>query len=53
MKKFYCKTKEKVNLASKSDIANFIKTADFDDKLKEVTLNKNELNELPKKAKAI
>ena len=48
------------NLASKSDIANFVKKADFDDKLKNlnknVTSNKtkhvlveNELNELSKK----
>ena len=45
------------NLASKSDIANFVKKADFDDKLqnlnKIVTSNKNELNELSEKVKAI
>ena len=52
------------NLASKSDIANFVKKADFDDKLKNlnknVTSNKtkhvlveNELNELSKKVKVI
>ena len=35
---------EKVNLASANDIANFIKRTD---------LNKNELNELSKKVKAI
>ena len=34
------------NLASKSDIANFVKNTDFDDKLKTVISNKNELNEL-------
>ena len=50
------------NLASKSDIANFLKKTDFDDKLKRlnknVTLNKtkhvlveNGLNELSKKLK--
>ena len=41
------------NLASKSDIANFVKETDFDNKLKGVTSNKNELNELSKKFKAI
>ena len=52
------------NLASKNDIANFVKKTDFDDKLKKlnknVTSNKtkhvlvgNELNELSKKVKAI
>ena len=52
------------NLASKNDIANFIKKTDFDDKLKKlnenVTSNKtkhvlveNELNELSEKVKAI
>ena len=44
---------EQENLASKSDIANFIKKTDFDNKLKDVTLNKNELNELSEKIKAI
>ena len=38
------------NLANKSDIANFVKKADFDDKLKNlnrnIVSNKNELNEL-------
>ena len=41
------------NLASKSDIANFVKKRYFDNKLKDVTSNKNELNELSKKVKAI
>ena len=41
------------NLASKNDIANFVKKTDFDNKLKNVTSNKNELNELSKKVKAI
>ena len=31
-----------VNLASKIDIANFVKKTDFDEKLKNVTSNKNE-----------
>ena len=44
---------KRANLASKSDIANFVKTTDFDNKLKDVTLTKNELNELSKKVKAI
>ena len=52
------------NLASKSDIANFIKKDEFNDKLKNLTknvtlnktkhlLNENELNKLLKKFKAI
>ena len=41
------------NLASKSDIANFVKQTGFDNKLKDVTWNKNKLNELLKKSKAI
>ena len=41
------------NLASKNGIANFVKKTDFDNKLKDVTSNKNELNELSKKVKAI
>ena len=39
------------NLVSKNDIVDFVKNADFDDKLKNVISNKNELNELSKKAK--
>ena len=39
------------NLASKSDIPNFVNKSDFDNKLKNVTSNKNELNELSKKLK--
>ena len=34
------------SLARKRDIANFINKTDFDDKLKDVTSNKNELKEL-------
>ena len=41
------------NLASKSDVANFVKKIDFDKKLKDVTSSKNELNELGEKVKAI
>ena len=44
---------KQANLASKSDIANFVKNRNFDNKLKDVTSNKNELNELSKKNKAI
>ena len=35
-------------LARKNDIANFINKTDFDNKLKYVTSNKNELNEISK-----
>ena len=41
------------NLASKSAIANFVNKTDFDNQEKSVTSNKNELNELSKKFKAI
>ena len=44
---------KQANLASKSDIANFVNKTDFDDKLKDVKSNKNELNKLSKKLKAI
>ena len=44
---------KQTNLASKGDIANFVKKTDFDNKLKEVTSNENELNELSKKVKGI
>ena len=44
---------KQTNLASKSDIANFLNKTDFNNKLKDVTSNKNELNELWKKVKAI
>ena len=37
---FTAKLKQ-TNLASKSDIANFVKKTDFDNKLKDVTSNKN------------
>ena len=37
------------NLTRKSDIANFVKKTDFDNQLRSVTSNKNELNELSKK----
>ena len=44
---------KQANLASKNNIANLVKKTDFDNKLKDVTSNKNELNELSKKVKAI
>ena len=44
---------KRANLTSTSDIANFVNNTDFDNKLKDVTSNKNELNELSKKVKAI
>ena len=44
-------TLKQANLASKNDIANFVKNTDFDNKLKYVTSNKNELNELSKMLK--
>ena len=44
---------KQAKLACKSDIANFIKKKVFDNKLKDVTSNKNKLNELSKKVKAI
>ena len=44
---------KRANLTSTSDIANFVNNTDFDNKLKDVTSNKNELNELSKKVKPI
>ena len=44
---------KQANLASKSDIVRFVKKTDFDNKLKNVTPSKNELNKLSKKVKAI
>ena len=44
---------KKVNLTSKNDIAYSVNRTDFDNKLKEVTSNKNKLNELSKKVKVI
>ena len=41
------------NLASKSDMAYFVEKTDFDNKQKDVTSNKNELNELSKIVKSI
>ena len=44
---------QEATLVSKSNIASFVKNTDFDSKLKNVTSNKNELNELLKKFQAI
>ena len=41
---------KRVNLARKSDIANFVNKSDFDNKLKDATSNKNELNGLSEKS---
>ena len=42
---------KQTNLISKSDIAYFVSKTDFNNKLKDVTSNKNELNGLCKKLK--
>ena len=44
---------KQANLVSKNDIANFVKKTDFDNKLKDVTSNKNEFKELSKKVNSI
>ena len=44
---------KRTNLASKSDIANFVNKTDFDNKLKDVTSNKNEYNELNELSKKL
>ena len=49
---FSARLKE-ANLASRCDIANFVKKTDFDNKLEDFRKNKNELNEILKIAKAI
>ena len=41
------------NLARKKYIANFVNKTDFDNKLKHVASNENELNKLSKKVKAV
>ena len=42
---------KQVNLANKRDSVNFVNKTDFDDKVKNVTSNKNELNNYQKKFK--
>ena len=44
-KNFTARLKQ-ANLASKSDVVNFVKRTRFDEKLKTVTSNENELSEL-------
>ena len=44
---------KQANLARKSDIANFVKKTDFDNKPKDVATDKSELNELLKKVKEL
>ena len=39
---------KRANLASKNDISNFVNKTDLENKLKDVTSNKNELNKLSK-----
>ena len=51
-KNFAARLKQ-ANLASKSNIANLVNKADFYHKLKDVTLNSDELNEMSKNVKAI
>ena len=41
---------KRANLASNNDISNFANKADLENKLKDVTSNKNELNKLSKKS---
>ena len=43
-------TARQANLARKGDVANFVKKLDFNNKLKDVTSNKNELNKVSKKS---
>ena len=50
LEKFVARLKQ-TNLIGKSDIANFLSKTDFNNKLKDVTSNKNELNGLWKKLK--
>ena len=52
VEKFTARLKQ-TNLASKRDFSNFVKKTDLCNKLKDVTSNKNELNELSKKVKPI
>ena len=50
-KKIFDLRLKRENLACQIDIVNFVNKTDFDNKLKDVTSNKNELNELSKKLK--
>ena len=44
---------KQANLTRNNDVANFVKKCDFNEKLKTVTSNKNELNELSKEVRVI
>ena len=44
----FAKRLTQVNLASKSDIVNFLNQTDFDNQVKNITSSKNELSELSK-----
>ena len=44
---------KQANSASQSDIANFVGKTDFDNQLKDVTSNKNELNELSNQVRGL
>ena len=51
LENFTAKLAQITNLASKSNVANFVKKTDFDNKLKNVTSNKNKLNKFSKNLK--
>ena len=51
LENFTARLAQIANLASKSNVANFVKKTDFDNKLKNVTSNKNKLNKFSKKLK--
>ena len=51
LENFTARLAQITNLASKSNVANFVKKTDFDNKLKNVTSNKNKLNKFSKKFK--
>ena len=51
--KYFAARLGQANLASKRHIGNFVNKADFNNQVKNITSNKNELNELSKKVKAI
>ena len=51
LENFTARLAQITNLASKSNVANFVKKTDFDNKLKNVTSNKNKLNKFSKNLK--
>ena len=51
LENFTARLAQIANLASKSNVANFVKKTDFNNKLKNVTSNKNKLNKFSKKLK--